>query len=441
MRLVTSVLRRLTKRPGPVVVDPGRLRGAVARTGGLPRRLPDRVLAAGAIDVVTGDVVLHQVDVRSPLVVERTHVSSYREGRLFGVSWASTLDQRIEVDAAGVCFAAADGSVVVYPTGDRVQPLTGPRLPLTVDATGQHTISDPVTGRTLHFAGGGPGTYPITGIGERNGDRVDFVYEDAVLVEIRHSGGPVVGVGTDEAGRVVELRPVFGKTVHYRYDDAGHLAEVVDLSGRASRFCYDARGRVTDWTDGAGHSRDYTYDEDGRGIQGHDTLVDYVDDDFTVVVDVLGDSTTYRFNRLGQVVSETDPLGHRTRSLWDPYGRLVSRTDPFGRTTAYTYDDAGRLTGVRRPDRRRLTARFGEVGPVEVTDADGGVWRQRFDDRGNRLTLTDPLGRTTVYSGDDGPGEYAPGGDGVQWYRAGRVCLDRWAGIDAAEAPPDAASG
>lgn len=54
------------------------------------------------IDVASGDVILEQTDVELagvlPLVLGRAHVSSYRVGRCFGPSWASTLDQRLEVD-------------------------------------------------------------------------------------------------------------------------------------------------------------------------------------------------------------------------------------------------------------------------------------------------------------------------------------------------------
>jgi hypothetical protein len=41
-------------------------------------------------------------------IPRRTTASSYRAGRCFGTSWASTLDQRLEVDADGISFAAAE---------------------------------------------------------------------------------------------------------------------------------------------------------------------------------------------------------------------------------------------------------------------------------------------------------------------------------------------
>jgi hypothetical protein len=72
------------------------------------------------VDVATGRMFLTQVDVELlaslPLVVSRTHLSDYRSGRSFGPTWASTADQRLEVDEDGISFAAEDGALLTYPT-------------------------------------------------------------------------------------------------------------------------------------------------------------------------------------------------------------------------------------------------------------------------------------------------------------------------------------
>ncbi|MHC5699848.1 DUF6531 domain-containing protein [Streptomyces tirandamycinicus] len=73
-----------------------------------------------------------------PLALRRTHLSEYRYGYWFGRSWASTLDERIELDARGrmAIWAREDGSVLVYPRlpapddAEGVLPLEGPHLPL-----------------------------------------------------------------------------------------------------------------------------------------------------------------------------------------------------------------------------------------------------------------------------------------------------------------------
>src|SRR5262249_26209695 len=101
------------------------------------RALLKKVLRGDPIDVATGTVIQHQDDVELPgllpLVLTRTHLSSYRLGRWFGPSWASTLDQRLEVGAGGVRYLAEDGAVLSYPRtagGVARLPEAGARLPL-----------------------------------------------------------------------------------------------------------------------------------------------------------------------------------------------------------------------------------------------------------------------------------------------------------------------
>src|SRR5690242_10819646 len=70
------------------------------------RSLERRALEGDPVDVASGSVVQHQTDIDLPgvlpLTLSRTHLSSYRSGNWFGPTWASTLDQRLEVSAGGV---------------------------------------------------------------------------------------------------------------------------------------------------------------------------------------------------------------------------------------------------------------------------------------------------------------------------------------------------
>nr|WP_244888245.1 hypothetical protein [Streptomyces scopuliridis] len=43
-------------------------------------------------------------------------MSGYRYGHCFGASWASTLDERLELLGSGAAWARTDGSVLLYPT-------------------------------------------------------------------------------------------------------------------------------------------------------------------------------------------------------------------------------------------------------------------------------------------------------------------------------------
>ncbi|RBY80899.1 type IV secretion protein Rhs [Geodermatophilus sp. TF02-6] len=377
------------------------------------------------IDVASGEMLLQQTDAELPgmlpLVLTRTHLSSYRVGRWFGPSWASTLDQRLEVDGAGVCYAAEDGTLLVYPpvpAAGHVLPEEGPRLPLARTDDDTYTVTDDERGLVLHFgstSGPDAGVLPLTAVVDRNGHRIDLEYDgDGTLTEVRHSGGYRVAVDT-RSGLVTGLR-LLGRSgdveqvlVRFGYDGARRLTDVVNSSGVPLRFGYDSAGRMTQWQDRNGTQYRYAYDAYGRCVRtsGSDGCLDGtitydVDNRVSVVTDSLGHSTTYHLNEALQVIREVDPLGHATESEWDRYDRLLARTDPLGRTIRYAYDEAGDLTSVERPDGSTISAAYDAMRlPVTVIGPDGAVWRREYDERGNLTAVTDPMGARTSYLYDE----------------------------------------
>ncbi|GDY30059.1 type IV secretion protein Rhs [Gandjariella thermophila] len=373
------------------------------------------------VDVSTGVMLQTQTDVQLPgilpLVISRTHKSTYRVGRWFGRSWASTLDQKIEVDDDAVHFAAADGMLLRYPlpaVGAPVLPQEGAAWPLAVGDDGGYTITNRPAGQTLHFAASGAQQRPITAITDRNGNRIDFVYDvHGTLVEVRHSGGYRIGVETTD-GLVTELRLIDPETasvvtlMRYRYDDRRCLTEVINSSNLPMRFEYDDAGRMTRWEDRNGMWYRFFYDADGRCVRGEgkDGYLSYTFDYdrknlVTRSTNSLGHTTTYHLNDRLQVVREIDPLGNTTLSEWDAHHRLLSRTDPLGRTTRYTYDGAGNLTTITRPDGSQAHAEYNEFGsPTVVRQPDGATWRHEYDSRGNLTATTDPAGARTVFERD-----------------------------------------
>ncbi|WP_433409501.1 DUF6531 domain-containing protein [Saccharomonospora azurea] len=384
-----------------------------------------RVCENDPVDIASGEVVLGQTDLQLPgvlpLILRRTHISGYRAGRLFGRNWASTLDQRLEIDAEGVVYVADDGVILVYPLPDpgaRVLPQTGPRWPLERTETG-YTITRRDPARVLHFdasATSGP-VVPLTAIGDHNDNRIELDRDSAgVLTAVRHGGGYHVDVETAD-GRVSALRlrdaqesqagPV--TVMRYGYDAEGLLTDVVNSSNRAMRFQYDDEGRIVQWTDRNGEWYRYLYDAQGRCIanQGADGFLNGTfsydtEQRTTRFTDSLGNITTYQLDERDNVAVRTDPLGATTVSEWDEHNRLLSRTDPLGRTTRYSYDADGNLTAITHPDGSQATAEYNEFGrPVVVTEPDGAVWRHSYDERGNLVSVTNPAGAVKRHTYND----------------------------------------
>ncbi|MGW1986785.1 putative T7SS-secreted protein [Streptomyces collinus] len=387
------------------------------------RQTGEKVLAKDPVDVATGHVVLPQTDVSLPaglpLLLKRQFESSYRLGGWFGPSWSSTLDQRLEIDAAGVVLVGEDGLTLAYPhpaPGVATLPSHGPRWPL--DRTDEgYTVTDPESGRVRHFADRSGTLAVLEQLDDRNGNWITFEYDvDGAPRWVTHSGGYRLRVSTAE-GRVTALHLAGAaagggdqELMRYGYAD-GLLTEVFDSSGPPTRFAYDERGRITAWTDTNGGQFSYTYDDEDRctsqsGAAGHlRSTFTYgpadtdTDERTTTVTDSHGHATRYLVNRRCQVIAETNALGATTRYRRDRRNRLLSLTDPLGHTTSFQYDDKGRLLAVTRPDGREGRAEYNELGlAVKLTSPDGTVVRQSFDERGNRTSLTDPAGQTTRFT-------------------------------------------
>ncbi|HWE88804.1 MAG TPA: RHS repeat-associated core domain-containing protein [Pseudonocardiaceae bacterium] len=364
------------------------------------------------IDVVSGNMVLPETDVDLPgLVLRRTHISAYRNGRWFGRSWASTVDQRLIVDDQGVLYTAPDGVILFYPhpgVDAPVLPEAGARWPLARCADGGYTITDPRSGQVLHFERQIGGGWPITASADRAGRRITFHYSpDGTPMEIVHDGGHRVRI-TVADGRVTALHLADVELMRYGYIE-GNLTEVVNASGQPLRFEYDHAARIVGWVDRNGSWYRYTYDGNGRcvevaGIAGVlSARFDYDPDNrTTVMTEPNGAVTRYEYNERLHITAETDPLGHTTRSEVDDFGRVLSRTDPLGRAFRYEYDEIGNLLAVTRPDGTRSLAEYNEQNlPVVLVEPAGGLWRYGYDERGNRTTSTDPAGAVTRYTYDD----------------------------------------
>ncbi|MET7454689.1 RHS repeat-associated core domain-containing protein [Streptomyces sp. NPDC005574] len=421
LKLDGSGLSRLTLRPSEVDELPASIRSMLKKCDLDP------------IDVATGDMLLPQVDARLPgalpLVLGRTHLSSYRWGGWFGPTWASVLDQRLQADDGGVIYAAPDGARLIFPlpaadTTEPAFPKTGTRVTLAWDAEvdGALRLTDPDTGLAHVFHSPQPVTegdavdLPLQFIEDRNGQRISITYSvDGSPTEIVHSGGYRIAIEHHtRLPRIAALHLLDPEHPHaagtrlvsFGYNAAGHLTEVTNSSDQPMRFTYDEAGRITSWTDRNETVYTYTYDEYGRVVRTRGSggflsgaLAYDEATRTTTVTNSLGHATRYEHNEALRLIRETDALGHTTLREWDASHRLAAITDPLGHTTRFSYDEYDRVISIVRADGREARAEYNRFGlPTTVTGPDGATWHQEYDECGNRTTVTDPIGTTTRFS-------------------------------------------
>ncbi|WP_425833566.1 DUF6531 domain-containing protein [Streptomyces fractus] len=432
---------------------PGAVKTPDAR--GVGRGVDRRTCATDPVDVASGEMLLPETDLVLPgvlpLAISRTYLSTYRYGQFFGPSWASTLDERLEVGERGrVAWTREDGSILFYaglPGADShdsdnsgVLPEEGARLPLaragdTEDGS-TYRVTDPHTGvvRTFVKHPDDPnGLYWLAGWRDRNDNHITVErLSDGTPTALLHSGGHRVDVHC-LAGLILGLKVAAPdgsvEVMSYEHDADGNLTHVVNSSGKPMAFGYDEHHRITSWTDRNNSIYRYVYDDENRitatiGPEGYLSSSWSYDPDErrTHYTDAEGATTVYQLNDLHQVVAETDPLGNTVHSEWDRWDNLLSRTDAVGNTVRYEYDERHNPTVTHHPDGTSSTVAYNGLNlPVSETGPDGRVERQEFDERGNlvafvaadgsvhRLTrhatgalasVTDPAGGVVTYEAD-----------------------------------------
>ena len=221
-------------------------------------------------------------------------------------------------------------------------------------------------------------------------------------------------------------------TTSYSYDANGNKLTAVDPNGHTTRFAYDVRNRLITTTYQDGSAKNLYYDARGNKVaeydeNGHATLYQY--DGVNRVVkqarDMDGDGqidagdliTRYEYNAVDSRISITDPNGNTTLFGYDGFQRLIQTTDPLGHSTSYTYgensggsvfdgsqfkptsitDPRGYVTGVAYDPLHRPLSKSVQYqkSPSLVS-----ITTTEYDDVGNPVGVTDPLGHTTTTTYD-----------------------------------------
>ena len=203
---------------------------------------------------------------------------------------------------------------------------------------------------------------------------------------------------------------------------AGLVLTKTDADGRLTQYTYSSEGLLT--------QIDYPYDANTPA--SHEWFQYDTADNLVEHTDVLGSSaddaantTTYAYDNLGRMVSETDPADSDTNSpqtlmLYDPMGNVTSKSvlqsadDSIWETTTYSYNTLEQLSEVDAPGPDGSSApavtsyTYTRTGmPYQIMDATGGVTTYSYDFLGEQLSVSGPDpatglpgGPTTSYAYD-----------------------------------------
>ena len=178
----------------------------------------------------TGEEVLTVEDLRIPgrgmdFVWRRTYRSRYDYNGPLGFNWDISYNERLEIMENGDVkrlngMARVDYYRLDHGAGGYVSP-GGFFDVLKANTDGSYTLRDP-TGSKTHFDRVGR----MTTKEDRNGNRIQFEYEDNRLRTITDTLGRNIEVFFNSAGRIERIRDFTGRELLYTYNGFGDLVQV-----------------------------------------------------------------------------------------------------------------------------------------------------------------------------------------------------------------------
>jgi RHS repeat-associated protein len=227
--------------------------------------------------------------------------------------------------------------------------------------------------------------------------RTETVYgQNGQVQQTVAEDGKITEYGYDALGRQTSVKTPLIPASRLEYDAAGRRVNSIASNGVVTHYAYDALGRLTDvWENYKTAAPDvetnvhtqYTYDANGNR---------------RTIKDGNGHVTTFVYDALGRLRTETDALTHSWAYTYDKNSNRVSLVDAKDATTSYTYDSMGRLTRIGYPDSNLdVTFSYDVLGRrTGMHDSLGNTAWNGYNNLNLPASITDPFGKTIGYGYD-----------------------------------------
>ncbi|WCC41205.1 DUF6531 domain-containing protein (plasmid) [Tenacibaculum finnmarkense] len=258
----------------------------------------------------------------------------------------------------------------------------------------------------------------IRSIVNTNSFSIQFTYNrDGHLTQITDSAHRTLTIENNATGQITKIiaphqtfRNQHTTIAKYMYDSEGNMIQQTNAVGDSMFFEYENKLMVKEtWRNGLNWF--FKYDGTSIGARcihtwGDGNLYNHKLTFFkgcTHVENSLGHTTEY-YHKNGLVHKQIDPNGAEEVWVYDENNLLLSQADPMGNATLYSYDKAGNNTQTISPTGATLELEYDLQEtfahlPLKAKDANGGVWKWKYDSQGNVIERTNPLGAKskTIY--------------------------------------------
>lgn len=272
---------------------------------------------------------------------------------------------------------------------------------------------------------GGVCQYVYNAVGEiiksidENGNNTEYEYSpNGNLTKVISSLGDITTYEYDVMDKMIKMSQIGGEgelTQHtsYEWDPKGNLIKSTDPLGSVESYTYDLLGRMSSKLDRDGYTTNFHY-----GANNQLELVEYANNknvklsynalhQLEKVKDWTG-TTSYSYNKIGQLDNVLYPNGENVNFTWDSMGNRTSVVYPDGQYANYTYnqknrlekvsvdsreilydyDDEGRVIRKKMPNNVQTVYQYNELGFIKQIEHRGKdifeSYKYMYDSSGNK---------------------------------------------------------
>jgi len=191
---------------------------------------------------------------------------------------------------------------------------------------------------------------------------------------------------------------------NYSYDAGDNQTVVTDPETNNTYYEYNYNHQVTRTTDALNNSTIYNYGATGCPSCGGGS------DKLTRIIDAKQQETSYSYDQMGRLLTETDPLGKKLRYTYHPNGKLKERydaSDPANEKllVSYSYDKYGQLKKKQYADGTSESYDYDANGRIRSTSNANIGYSYQYHDNGRLKSVTDKNNRQVNYDRYNGLGQ------------------------------------
>lgn len=344
---------------------------------------------------------IHSAGLPSTLLITYESLSSHKSP--MGRGWSNTLDlYSYDGGKGAIVQKGVDGNLYMFVFQDgKFIPQMGDDAILVKGKDGSFTVERGEVTYRYNKDGG------LATISDRSGGTTRFEFAGEKVMRVVTSDKETISFSYD-GDKLTRITDPAGKAYTFSYDDNGYPVAINYPDNTAWRFANDPFGLILTKTTPDGIVVTYVYDSRRRvisGTKGADTQTytypTSTERERTVTYTENGKVNEVTYDtHTGTVPRKVDPNGGVTTYTYDKLKNVTSETDQFGRTNAYTYDDKSRKTSHRDPDGNLTTYQYDGRGNLVKVESKGGTETFEYDDTGRLTKSSGPFLSSVTYSYD-----------------------------------------